>query len=190
MSKYANLEDICVALNAFIDEAKNQMAAIRACESIPEDKKETNVFLTTISDALWRELLTEIARMFDPASNSGDENCSFRRLREECLSSHFFPYGEEDELIKMIDSLICFYKALPIRKARNKQLAHHDMKKIFDKKVIGISIDEVERLVILMSYILELVYDRICFEEVSLSDYEAIKKKQIIDLSRLFNNSL
>ena len=64
------------------------------------------------------------------------------------------------------------------------------MKKIFDKEVIGISIDEVERLVILMSYILELVYDRICFEEVSLSDYEAIKKKQIIDLSRLFNNSL
>ena len=190
MSKYANLEEICVALNGFIDEAKNQMAAIRACESIPEDKKETNVFLTTVSDALWRELLTEIAKMFDSSSYRGDENCSFRRLREECLGSNLFPCGEEDTLIKMIDSLISFYNALPIRNARNKQLGHHDMEQIFKGEVISVSTDEVERLVILMSYILELVYDRICFAEVSLSDYEAIKKKQIIDLSRLFNNSL
>ena len=147
MSKYANLEEICLALSVFIDEAKNQVAAIRACETIPEDKKEKNIFLTTISEALWRELLTEIARMFDLSSHKGDENCSFLRLREECLESSFFPCGEEDTLIKMIDSLISLYKALPIRNARNKQLGHHDIKQIFKGQPINISTDEVERIV-------------------------------------------
>ena len=191
MSKYANLEEICFALAVFIDEAKNQMAAIRAYESVPETQRETNVFWATIGDALWQELLTGIAKMFDPPNGyKGDENCSFLRLRKECLDSRFFPCREEDPLIKMIDSLICFYNDLPIRNARNKQLGHHDMKQIFEGEAISVVTDEVERIVIMMSYTLEMVYNRICFAEVSLSDYEAIKKKQIIDLSRLFNNSL
>jgi len=188
MSKYVNLEEICLAISVFIDEVKNQVAAIRACERIPKDRREANVFLTTIGDALWRELLTGIAKMFDPPNgHKGDENCSFLRLREECMRSGLFPCGKDDELIKMIDSLINFYNALPIRNARNKQLGHHDVKQIFKGEVINVSVDEVERIVIIMSYTLEAVYNRISFEEVSLSDYEAIKKKQEIALTQIFN---
>lgn len=188
MSKYATIEEICLALAVFIDDTKNQMAAIRACEIIPEDKKEKNVFLTTISDVLWRELLTEIAKKFDPSGYRGDENCSFLRLREECLNSGFFPCGEEDYLIKMIDSLINFYEALPLRITRNKQLGHHDMKQIFKGNLIGVSVDEIERIVIVMSYTLEMIYNRISFAEVPLSNYETIKKNQEIALKQLFND--
>lgn len=184
MSKYANLEEICFTLSVFLNELKKQAAALRICENMLKDENG-NMFLETTHDALWREMLTEISKNFDPSSNKEDENCSFLRLREECLSSNLFPGGEKNELIKSIDLLIKRYELLPIKKSRNKQLSHHDMKQIFKNRPIEISMDDVESLIVEISNTLESVYDFICFAEIKLPKYELIKLKVEEDFRHL-----
>ena len=68
MSKYADVENICFALAVFLGEVKNQCAALIALDNLIGEESSKNAFLNTIQEALWCEMLSEIAKLFDQSA--------------------------------------------------------------------------------------------------------------------------
>ena len=124
IERNGELEEICSALSVFIAEARKDAAAIRAYQNVVEGTEVYNEFLDISHNSIWRELLIEIAKIFDSSRNGLNENCSVKRLRAECLKDtyvHIFPNGEEECSIQLLDVTQQFYDNLPLRKSRNKQ---------------------------------------------------------------------
>ena len=179
MSKYDKPEMVCIALTTFINEIRGQSAAIRAYDNVFQDNNTSNVFLKRAYESIWLELLSETARIFDKAYTGNNENCTFLRLRALCIKEQYsslFPSGENDSLVRSLDEVLDLYSQLPIGKSRNKQLAHHDMKQIFEGECIAISLDQVEKLISTATEVLSKIYTRICFGffDVSFPAYDLI----------------
>ena len=150
MSKYDTPENLCIALTAFITEIREQSAAIRAYDNVFQNRTCDNVFLQRSYDSIWRELLSEIARIFDKANTGSSENCTLYRLRNLCLKepySALFSNKEENKLIQSLDMVFEEYCQLPISYSRKKQLAHHDLKQVIAGDCVEISLEQIENLI-------------------------------------------
>jgi len=190
MPKNIDALAICEALTVFICEAREQVAAIRAYTNVYTDVECSNIFLKRAHDSIWRELLSEVARIFDRSETFGDENCTLLRLRAVCLEEQnlpYFPDGTKDGLIRDLDVVIAHFNDSPVKKSRNKQLAHHDMKKIFDGKCIEISLDELEKLIDDTTVVFSKLYTRFLLGliEVTFPNYDTLVEIFENDLRKL-----
>ena len=135
-----------------------------------------NIFLQRSHDSIWRELLSEIARIFDKANTGSSENCTLLRLRSLCLKEQYsalFPSGEKDNLVQSLDTVFEIYDKLPIKESRNKQLSHHDLKQLFGGGCIEISMDQVENLIANTTDVFTKIYNRFDSAFLSLNAAEA-----------------
>ena len=133
-------------------------------------------FLQRSYDALWRELLSETAKIFDSAGKGTNKNCTLLRLKELCFDKQYaflFPNGEKDTLVQLLDLLFKKYNQLPIKKSRRKQLAHHDLDQTIAGKCITISLEQIESLIADATDVFTKIYMRFCLEcvEISFPDY-------------------
>ena len=179
MSKYDTPENLCFALTAFITEIREQSAAIRAYDNVFQNKPCDNVFLQRSYDSIWRELLSEIARIFDKANTGSSENCTLLRLKELCCKEQYsflFPNDGKDNLIQSLDAVFEYYNQLPIKKSRNKQLSHHDLKQIIAGEYIEIHMEQVENLIANTTDVFAKIYTRFSlgFFEISFPDYDIL----------------
>lgn len=190
MSKYDTPENLCIALTAFITEIRNQSAAIRAYDNVFQDKISNNTFLQRAYDSIWRELISEIALIFDNAGKKPNENCTLLRLKNLCLNEQYillFPDGEKDELIQALDSVFDLYNQLPIKKARNKQLSHHDLKQLFAGEPIELSVESVENLIANTTDVFSKIYTHFLggIFEISFPDYKILVECFEKDIKKL-----
>ena len=179
MFRNDKLDFICDTLLVFVKEVNEQAAAIRAYCNVFSDQECNNVYINRANDAIWRELVSELARIFDKSRTFSDENCTLSRLKEVCLETgDVFPDGNEDELLLEIDRICDDYKNMPIKKARNKQLSHHDIKQLRKTDGIEISLDEVEKLISDTTSFFEKIYSRVNYGWIDLSfpDYATLVK--------------
>ena len=178
-AQYDTADNICVALTAFIIEIREEAAAIRAYDNVFQNTPCNHTFLQRAYDSIWRELLSEIARIFDKANTGSSENCTLLRLKELCYSedySFLFPDNEKSNLLQSLDKLIEHYNQLPILKSRKKQLAHHDLKQVISGKCIEFSIEQIEQLVEDISDVFAKIRTRFYFGvfEFSFTDYNVL----------------
>lgn len=177
--KYEKLVKICYPLSVFVSEMRRMSAALRAHQNIMSKEDNPNCFLDIAHDAICRELLSEIAKIFDPGNDRSNENCSLLRLKNECLKDSYvdlFPAGKNDTYVKLIDIAYQRYGKLPVKKSRNNQLSHHDMKQTFGDEPIVIFFDEIEKLVFLITEILSVIYEHINFAELTFPPYDYLVK--------------
>ena len=149
-AQYETIDNICVALTAFIIEIREQTAALRAYDNVFQSESPNHIFLQRAYDSIWRELLSEIARIFDKANTGSDKNCTILRLKELCCSEKslsLFPDNEKCSPLQPLEKVIEHYNLLPIAKSRKKQLAHHDLKQVLSGEYIEISLEQIEKLV-------------------------------------------
>ena len=166
MSKYNTPENVCNGLTVFIREIRGQTAVLRAYDNIFKEKRCDSSFLNRAYESIWRELLSEIARVFDKSFTGSSENCTLLRLKELCLEEQYlylFPGGRQNSLIQSIDLLHQRYNKLRIGKSRNKQLAHHDLKQVVEGACITISLDQIEQLVLDVTNVFANIYEQFCF---------------------------
>ena len=186
MSKYDNPELICRALSVFIQEVLEQSAAIRAYSNVFQQNECNNVFLKRAHDSIWRELISELARVFDKSSTKtkkgSDDNCSLLRLKDLCLKEEYlplFPGGKTNSLMESLDAVIQQYSNLPVKKSRNKQLSHHDMKQLFSGECVEISLDDLEALIFDTAEVFTKIYN--CYllgwAEFSFPPYDMLVAK-------------
>lgn len=190
MSKYNTPENVCFALSVFITEIREYAAAMRAYDNTFQNKPCDNLFMQRSYDALWRELLSEIAKIFDSAGKDKNENCTLLRLKELCLNKQYafwFPNGEDDTLVQLLDSLFKKYNQLPIKKSRRKQLAHHDLNQTIVGKCIAISLEEIEKLIIDITDVFVKIYMRFYLDcvDISFPDYNILVDRYEMDIKRL-----
>ena len=181
MSKYDTPENVCIALTAFITEIREQAAAIRAYDNVFQNSSCDNVFLQRSYDSIWRELLLEIARIFDNANTGSGENCTLLRLKKLCCKERYsflFANNGKDNLIQSLDAVFEYYNQLPIIKTRKKQLAHHDLKQAVAGECIKISLDQVEQLIANATDVFAKIYTRFCLGafEISFPIYDVLVK--------------
>ena len=179
MSKYDTPENVCIALTTFITEVREQAAAIRAYDNVFQGRACDNIFLQRSYDSIWRELLLEIARIFDKANTRSCENCTFLRLKNLCLNEQYsllFPDGKKDDLMQSLDMVFSDYDQLPINISRRKQLAHHDLKQVIAGECIGISLESIENLIANTTDIFTKICTRFSlgFFEISFPDYKTL----------------
>ena len=187
MAQYDKLEMTTQALSVFMQEILEQAAAIRAYTNVFVDVQCDNEFLKRAHDAIWRELLSEIARVFDKSKTCGDENCTFSWLQEICLEEPYlklFPDAEKDSVLQSLDEICKYYNKHPIKIARNKQLSHHDVKQLFEGECIEISLDEIENLIVNTTLVLGKIISRFYLDlvDVTFPNYDM--------LVNLFENEL
>lgn len=191
-NEHKELGEGCHILTAFISEVRGQSAAVKAYWNVVGKARSSNMFLDTAYDAIWRELLLEVAKLFDPSDEGSNKNWSLFRLRDMCLKipldenySKLFPNGENLLFACAIDNIYDEYAVLPIKKARNKQLSHHDMSLLSKKEVIKISFAEVEKIVLKISSLLEIIYTHISIAKVSFLDYHELVSSYECSLRQL-----
>ena len=182
MSKYDTPENMCIALTVFITEIREQAAAIRAYDNVFQNTSCANAFMQRAYDSIWRELLSEVARIFDKANTGSSENCSLLRLKELCCKEQYsilFPNDEKDNLRQSLDAVFEYYNKLPINYSRRKQLAHHDLKQVIAGECIGISLEQIEQLITIMTDAFIKIYTRVClgFFEISFPNYDMLVKR-------------
>lgn len=177
--EHKELGECCAILIAFVREIRGQSAAVKAYGKVFGAHGSTNIFLHTAYEALWRELLIELAKLFDPSKGKSNKNWSLFRLQEICKKipmddnyDQLFPNGENLLFACAIDSIYDEYIDLPIKKARNKQLSHHDVEQLSKKEIIKVPFGEVEKLMLKISSLIEIIYTHISFAEVSFADYD------------------
>lgn len=190
MSKYDTPENLCIALTTFIAEIREQSAAIRAYDNVFQSRTCDNVFLQRSYDSIWRELISEIARIFDKANTGSSENCTLYRLRNLCLREPYcalFSNKEENNLIQSLDMVFEEYYQLPISDSRKKQLAHHDLKQVNAGDCIEISLDQIESLIANTTDIFSKIYTRFLggFFEISFPDYKRLVEHFEKDIRKL-----
>ena len=189
-AQYDTIENICIALTAFIIEIREQAAALRAFDNIFQNQKCNHIFLQRAYDSIWRELLSEIARIFDKANTGSSKNCTILRLKELCYSekySFLFSDDEKCNLLQSLEEVIEHYNQLPIAKSRKKQLAHHDLKQVTSGECIEFSIEQIEQLVEDISDVFAKIRTRFYFGvfEFSFTDYNVLVDQFEKDIRRL-----
>ena len=190
MSKYNTPENVCEALTTFIIEIREQAAALRAYDNIFHSELCSNVFMQRAYNSIWRELLSETARIFDKADTGSSENCTLLRLKELCCSEQYsvlFPSREQDDLLQSFENIIEQYNQLPIIKTRNKQLAHHDLKQVTNGECIEISLEQVEQLIENLTNVFSRIRTRFYFGvfEVTFVNYNVLVEHFEMDISKL-----
>ena len=190
MSKYNTPDNVCDSLTTFIIEIREQTAALRAYDNVSLNNPCNSIFMQRACDSIWRELLSEIARIFDKANTGSSENCTFLRLKELCYSEQYsflFPNKEQNELLQCLENIIEQYNQLPILKSRKKQLAHHDLQQVIAGECIEISLEQVEQLIENLTDVFAKIRTRFYFGyfEVTFTNYNDLVEQFEKDIKKL-----
>ena len=160
-------------------------AALRAYGEVYGDKGSGNVYIDLSQEAIWRQLLSEISKIYDKESTCGSDNCSMKLLYHLCCNNRHFPDGESDVLLKQIDRLYERYESLLSKRIRNKKLAHYDLEAVFALESTYVPFDDIERFIVDTGSILSKIGVRLLGGELSLQYQEFVKeyKDDLLSLS-------
>ena len=160
-------------------------AALRAYGEVYGDKEQGNAFIDLAQEVIWRQLLSEISKIYDKESTCGSDNCSMKLLYHLCCNNRHFPDGESDVLLKQIDRLYERYESLLSKRIRNKKLAHYDLEAVFALESPYVPFDDIERFIVDTGSILSKIGVRLLGGELSLQYQEFVKeyKDNLLSLS-------
>ena len=161
-------------------------AALRACGEVYGDNEQGNAFIDLAQEAIWRQLLSEISKIYDKESTCGSDNCSMKQLYHVCCNHPRFPDRENDELLKQIDDLYERYKSLLSKKLREKKLAHYDLEAVFELKSPDILFDDIEQFIVDTESVLSKIGNRLLGIDVGWRYQECVKKckEDLLSLNR------
>ena len=165
--------------------AQKYAAALRAYGEVYGDKKSGNVYIDLSQEVIWRQLLSEISKIYDKESTCGFDNCSMKQLYHVCCNHPRFPDRENDELLKQIDDLYESYKSLLSKTLRDKKLAHYDLEAVFALESPYVPFDDIERFIVDTGSILSKIGVRLLGGELSFQYQEFVKeyKDDLLSLS-------
>ena len=122
-------------------------AALKAYGNVYKDDGAQNAYIDVAQEALWRQLMSELSKIYDRESTCGSDNCSIRQLSHCCLNHATAMHGKSSELIAQLDALCERYEALFSKELRNKKLAHYDLVAVFSQEPPPIVFDDVEQFI-------------------------------------------
>ena len=165
--------------------AQKYAAALRAYGEVYGDKKSGNVYIDLSQEAIWRQLLSEISKIYDKESTCGSDNCSMKQLYHVCCNHPRFPDRENDELLKQIDDLYESYTSLLSKKLRDKKLAHYDLEAVFVLEPPYIPFNGIERFIVDTGSILSKIGVRLLGGELTFQYQEFVKayKEDLLSLN-------
>ena len=165
--------------------AQKYAAALRAYGEVYGDKESGNVYIDLSQEVIWRQLLSEISKIYDKESTCGSDNCSMKLLYHLCCNNRHFPDGESDVLLKQINSLYERYESLLSKGNRDKKVAHYDLEAVFALESLYIPFDGIERFIVDTGSILSKIGVRLLGGELSLQYQEFVKeyKDDLLSLS-------
>lgn len=165
-------------------------AALSAYGSVYGNDSPQNMFLEQAHKSLWRQLLSELSKIYDRDATRDKENCSIERLENEYKNSAFVTQTDDDEIIRDMENLRMRYEELFPRTLRNKKLAHYDLAAFFDPIRNEYNFDDVEALVKDTSALLNkvgstIVGSNILPADIDLFDYDSCVERVKRDLLML-----
>ena len=177
-SVYNEPHIIWMAIISMFQFAQNYTAALKAYGNVYKDNNTQNAYIDIAQEALWRQLMSEISKIYDRKSTCGSDNCSIQQLRHCCLNHAPALHGKSSELIAQLDALCERYESLFPRELRNKKLAHYDLAAVFSQEPSPIAFGEVEQFINETAHTLQRVGDYLIGANVNLVYDELVKKYQ------------
>ncbi|MEN6471473.1 MAG: hypothetical protein ABFC62_08400 [Clostridiaceae bacterium] len=145
---------VWIGLKVFVHEMGKYLAAVKAVGEIQQGigKKILieNEYLVLAEEAIWRQLVLNITKFFDTEKTGKYYNCSLKMLKTLCLEEknlNKFPKGQDDPLIRAIDTMYDKYNSTITLYVRNKKVAHHDLNDLFSPSIPYILFSDIEELV-------------------------------------------
>lgn len=174
-SVYNEPHIIWVAIITLFRFAQKYAAALKAYGNVHKDDGAQNAYIDVAQEALWRQLMSELSKIYDRESTCGSDNCSIRQLRQCCLNHATSMHGKSSELIAQLDALCERYESLFSRELRNKKLAHYDLKAVFSQEPPPIAFDDVEQFINDTAHTLQQIGDCLLGVEVNFVYDELVK---------------
>lgn len=87
-----------------------------------------------------------------------------------------FPNGEQDQLIVKIDELCLEYDKVISKNLRNKKIAHHDLKSMFNDTFSQVSFNDLVVLIENYSAILSKIGERLLGVELNFPTISSLEK--------------
>ena len=148
MDKKVELADTWMNLAVLFNFVRHYAAALKAYGEIYKGEQSGNDFIDISQEALTRQLLSELSKIYDKESSCGRDNCSIKQLRKMISMHTEISNKDKTKFLRQIDELQKSYEFLLPSDVRNKKLAHYDLKSIHTQ--LGpsyISIKDVERII-------------------------------------------
>lgn len=177
-SVYNEPHIIWMAIITLFQFAQKYAAALKAYANVYKDDGAQNAYIDVAQEALWRQLMSELSKIYDRESTCGSDNCSIRQLRQCCLNHATAMHGKSSELIAQLDALCERYESLFSRELRNKKLAHYDLKAVFSQEPPPIPFDDVEQFINETAHTLQQIGDCLLGAEVNFGYDELVKNFQ------------
>ncbi len=177
-SVYNEPHIIWMAIITLFQFAQKYTAALKAYGNVYKDDGAQNAYIDVAQEALWRQLMSELSKIYDRESTCGSDNCSIQQLRQCCLNHATAMHGKSSELIAQLDALCKRYESLFSRELRNKKLAHYDLKAVFSQEPPPIPFDDVEQFINETAHTLQQIGDYLLGVEVNFGYDELVKNFQ------------
>lgn len=173
---------LCSITNRLLQEA----GALKACCECAS--KDNNIFLQICEETLSRQLLLNIAKVFDSAETCGYPNCSILQLHN-CFSSTV-SNNANDSSYTVLSSLEKVQQTFDLtisKKVRNKKLAHFDFEDFFAFNQVTIAFQDLEMLIEELVSVLSTVAAHLSvphYSFISISEYSHCYTVAIRSLSK------
>lgn len=177
-SVYNEPHIIWMAIITLFQFAQKYTAALKAYGNVYKDDGAQNAYIDVAQEALWRQLMSELSKIYDRESTCGSDNCSIRQLRQCCLNHATAMHGKSSELTAQLDALCERYESLFSRELRNKKLAHYDLIAVFSQEPPPIPFDDVEQFINETAHTLQQIGDCLLGVEVNFGYDELVKNFQ------------
>lgn len=177
-SVYNEPHIIWMAIITLFQFAQKFTAALKAYGNVYKDDGAQNAYIDVAQEALWRQLMSELSKIYDRESTCGSDNCSIRQLRQCCLNHATAMHGKSSELTAQLDALCERYESLFSRELRNKKLAHYDLIAVFSQEPPPIPFDDVEQFINETAHTLQQIGDCLLGVEVNFGYDELVKNFQ------------
>lgn len=168
-------------LKAFSESMTMYVAAFEAYSELVSNSyifgEVQNPFGCLAIEAIDQSSQMEMMRFFDKSGDK-NKNCCLALLKEFLSSDYYngiLSSENENQYVKLIDSLYDLYDSLDMRHMRNKKVAHHDLKEIQEEKPSLIDFNKVKGIVNIVRSLLNDLYLEVYKFAPTLTDYVLIK---------------
>lgn len=168
-----SLPKIWIEINSLFSFSISYTAALKAYGLVFGDDQE-NRFLSLAHESLWRQLMSEISKIYDRASTCGKENCSIERLEKACEESQFLSSERQEEFTENMGDMRKRYEMLFPRELRNKKLAHYDRAAIRKQIVDDYCFDDIELFVRDTASLLDKIGSAVFPADVTSRNYDGL----------------
>lgn len=144
---------------------------------------QNNEFIRISLECIERQLLLNLAKLFDKSRVCGQLNCSLPNLLELCIADQdHFPAGTTDPAVLNLKETIDLSEQLIPRGVRNKKMAHFDLLGLFAGNEVKICYSDIEIMLLSLVKSLNLIGIRLMGIDQqfpSLDQYIKVYRKQI-----------